>query len=74
MVVAATNLDADLDKLVTGDSTAAWIEEETSRLLAMLEPSVGATLQSGGTLIDDVYGQYPDLGWERLVKEFLRSV
>jgi len=34
---------------------------------------VGATLQSGGTIVDDVYGHYPQLGWARLVKEFLRS-
>jgi len=43
------------------------------KLLAMLEPSVGATLQSGGTIVDDVFGHYPQLGWARLVKEFLRS-
>ena len=73
MVVAATNLESDLGKLVTGEGNAAWIEEETQRLLAMLEPSVGATLQAGGSLVDDVYGQFPELGWERLVKEFLRT-
>jgi len=74
MVVAATNLKPDLEKMVSGEHNVAWIEEESLRLFGMLEPSVGATLQSGGTIIDDVYGQYPELGWERLVKEFLRSV
>jgi coenzyme F420-reducing hydrogenase delta subunit/glycine cleavage system H lipoate-binding protein/Pyruvate/2-oxoacid:ferredoxin oxidoreductase delta subunit len=73
MLVAATNLQPDLATLVSGEGCATWIEEETSRLLAMLEPSVGATLQAGGSLIDDVYGQCPELGYDRLVKEFLRS-
>jgi len=73
MLVAATSLQPDLATLVSGEGSATWIEEETSRLLAMLEPSVGATLQAGGSLIDDVYGQCPELGWGRLVKEFLRS-
>ncbi len=73
LVVAATNLKPDLEKLTFGEGNAAWIEEESLRLLGMLEPSVGATLQSGGVIIDDVYGQYPELGWERLAKEFLRS-
>ncbi len=73
MLVAAINLRPDLDTLISGEGSAAWIEEETSRLLGMLEPSVGATLQAGGSLIDDVYGQCPELGWDRLVKEFLRS-
>jgi hypothetical protein len=73
MLVAPTNLRPDLENLVFGEASAAFIEEETSRLLAMLEPSVGATLQAGGSLIDDVYAQCPELGWDRLVKEFLRS-
>jgi coenzyme F420-reducing hydrogenase delta subunit/glycine cleavage system H lipoate-binding protein/Pyruvate/2-oxoacid:ferredoxin oxidoreductase delta subunit len=73
MVVAATNLKPDLENLAFGDDNAIWIEDETYRLLEMLEPSVGATLQSGGTIIDDVYGNFPQLGWSRLAKEFLRS-
>lgn len=63
----------DWKHLVSGEASAPWIEEESLRLISMMEPSVGATLQSGGAMIDDIYGQYPELGWERLVKEFLRS-
>ncbi|MGA9755302.1 MAG: hydrogenase iron-sulfur subunit [Desulfobaccales bacterium] len=73
MVIASTNLQPDLENLALGEDNLAWIEDESNRLVAMLEPSVGATLQSGGTIIDDVYGHYPKLGWELLVKEFLRS-
>ncbi|MHB8066949.1 MAG: hydrogenase iron-sulfur subunit [Desulfobaccales bacterium] len=73
MIIAPTNLQPDLEHLVSGEASAPWIEEESMRLLSMLEPSVGATLQSGGAMVDDIYGQYPELGWERLVKEFLRS-
>jgi hypothetical protein len=29
------------------------------------------TLSSGGEIIDAVYGHYPELGWERLVQQFL---
>ena len=71
--VAPTNLKPDLEKLISGEGATAWIEEETARLLDMLDPAVGATLQAGGSLIDDVYGQCPELGWDRLVKEFLHS-
>ncbi len=73
MVVAATNLKSDLGNLAFGDDNAIWIEDESLRLLSMLDSSIGATLQSGGTIIDDVCGQYPELGWGRLAKEFLRS-
>jgi cob(I)alamin adenosyltransferase len=73
MVVNPTNLKPDLDNLLFDQDNAAWIEDESHKLLAMLEPSVGATLQSDGTIVDDVYGHCPQLGWTRLVKEFLRS-
>jgi hypothetical protein len=49
------------------------MENESYKLLGLLESSLGATLQSGGTIIEDVYGHCPQLGWARLVKEFLRS-
>ena len=73
MVVNPTNLKPALDNLLFDQGNAAWIEDESHKLLGMLESSVGATLHSGGTIIDDVYGHCPQLGWERLVKEFLRS-
>ncbi|MCL6622080.1 MAG: hydrogenase iron-sulfur subunit [Syntrophobacterales bacterium] len=71
--VAPISLEPDLEKLIPGTQGVTWMEEETLRLIALLDPGVGATLQAGGVLLDDIYGQYPDLGWERLVKEFLRS-
>jgi hypothetical protein len=40
-------------------------------LLFIMEGTVGATLPSGGEVVDDVYGQFPNVGWRRLVKEFL---
>jgi hypothetical protein len=59
--------------MLFGRPNAVWIESETNKLLAMLKSSAGVTLPSGGAIIDDVYGRYPKLGWERLVKEFLLS-
>lgn len=71
--VAPISLEPDLATLIPGAQGVSWMEEETLRLINLLEPGLGATLQAGGVLLDDIYGQYPDLGWERLVKEFLRS-
>jgi hypothetical protein len=30
-------------------------------------------LSTGGRMIDDVFGEIPELGWDRLVHEFLRT-
>jgi len=72
-VVSPANLKADLEKLLFGSRNAAWIENEAHKLLSMLESDAGATLPSGGIIIEDIYGHYPQLGWKRLVREFLRS-
>lgn len=65
-----TNLKHNLENLVTGPETVAWIEDETHRLLEMLSDKAGYTLPSGGSIVDDVYGHFPVLGWRRLVRGF----
>jgi len=65
-----TNLKNNLVNLVTGPDCVAWIEEETHRLLELLNTRVGFTLPEGGTIVDDVYGHFPALGWRRLVRGF----
>ncbi len=70
-VVSPTNLKPDLENMLFGRGNVVWIENEAHKLLGMLESTAGATLPSGGEIIDDVYGHYPQLGWQRLVKEFL---
>ncbi len=73
LVVTPTNLKGDLEKMLFGRRNVAWIENEAHKLLGLLESSAGVTLPSGGTVLDDVYGHYPKLGWKRLVREFLRT-
>lgn len=72
-VVTPSNLKVDLEKMLFGQCNVAWIDHESHRLLGMLEAATGATLPSGGVIIDDVFGAYPQLGWKRLVQEFLHS-
>lgn len=73
LVVTPTNLKSDLEKMLFGQCNVAWMEHESHRLLGMLESMVGVTMPSGGMIIDDVFGAYPQLGWERLVREFLHT-
>ncbi len=72
-VVTPTNLKPDLENMLFGPRNVAWIENESHKLLGMLESSAGVTLPSGGTIIDDVFGHYPQLGWKKLVQEFLHT-
>ena len=72
-VVTPTNLKPDLENMLFGQRNIAWMENESHKLLGMLESSAGITLPAGGTIIDDVYGHFPQLGWQRLVTEFLHT-
>jgi glycine cleavage system H lipoate-binding protein len=71
--VSPSNLREDLGEMLFGQCNIAWTESEIIKLLGMLELSPGTILPTGGALIDDVYGTFPQLGWERLVHEFLHS-
>jgi glycine cleavage system H lipoate-binding protein len=73
LVVTPTQLKSNLEQLLYGDKNLAWINYETNRLLGLLPTPAGLTLPDGGALIDDVYGHFPDLPWDLLVHEFLRS-
>lgn len=65
------NLKYNLSNLHYGETNAAWIDEESHRLLSLMNTEIGVTLPSGGAIVDDVYGHFPQLGWRRLVREFL---
>ena len=68
--VRADNLQRNLANLFSGESNAVWIDQESHRLLSFMETTTGVTLPDGGSIIDDVYGHYPELGWRPLVQDF----
>ena len=72
-MVTPTNLKSDLEKMLFGQCNVAWMEHESHRLRGMLESTAGVTMPSGGMIIDDVFGAYPQLGWKRLVREFFHT-
>jgi glycine cleavage system H lipoate-binding protein len=66
-LVNPINLQRNLDNLVFGEDNVAWIELEAHRLLNLMGPT--STLPDGGSIIDDVYGHYPQLSWQVLQRE-----
>jgi glycine cleavage system H lipoate-binding protein len=50
-----------------------WIEQEAQRLLNLMGPEYEQLAATGAQPIGDVYGNFPELGWERLAKTFLRT-
>ncbi|HMA66833.1 MAG TPA: glycine cleavage system protein H [Desulfosalsimonadaceae bacterium] len=63
----------NLRHLLFGKQCDAWIEEEQQHLLEIIDPKYKNLAATGGQPVDDVFGNVPDIGWERIVSEFLRT-
>jgi glycine cleavage system H protein len=68
--IMPTNLQRNLANLSYGKDNADWFHQESHRLINLMETEVGVTVPDGGTFIDDIYRNYPQLGWRRLMQEF----
>jgi glycine cleavage system H lipoate-binding protein len=69
-LVKPINLEGNLDNLFSGEANVTWINEETHRLVNLMDSTVGITLPDGGAVVDDLLGHYPEIGWRLLVQEF----
>jgi glycine cleavage system H lipoate-binding protein len=69
-LVKPGNLQCNLANLFSGETNVTWINEESARLLQVLDQTIGVVLPDGVCIIDDVITCYPDLNWRHLVKEF----
>jgi len=71
MVLEPTEMKKNLKNLLYGQESSEWIQAEHQKLVEMVS-AVGMTYADGGP-IDDVVGNLPDLSWEKLTQEFLRT-
>ena len=71
MVLDPTEMKKDLKNLLYGQESTEWLQAEHQKLVEMVS-AVGMTYADGGP-IDDVVGRVPDLSWEKLTQEFLRT-
>ncbi len=69
-MVKAFNLRRNLENLLSGEQAVVWVNEESHRLLNLMDTRAGVVLPDGGSIVDDVYGNYQELGWRSLVQEF----
>jgi len=69
-MVKPVNLRRNLENLLSGDDAVIWIDEESHRLMNLMDTRAGVALPDGGAIVDDVYGNYQELSWRPLVQEF----
>jgi len=71
LVVEPDKLKTNLKNLLFGAETGGWMEKEVARLHGLVMAEHGPLAATGGEPVDDVYGNAPEIGWKRLVHEFL---
>jgi len=73
MVIQPKNLRKSLKNLLFGVESLAWTDDEATQLTTLLNEEGGYRMAAtGGEAIDDIYGAVPEIGWDRLVKTFLK--
>ena len=63
----------NLNSLISGNKSLKWMEEEIQKLLKLMGPKFEKLAATGGELVSDLFGRFPEIGWERLVRTFLRT-
>jgi glycine cleavage system H lipoate-binding protein len=73
MTVHGGNLRGQLRELMINRESAEFMREEVTRLHQAIEDVSGPLAADGGYLGNDIFGGFPRIGWENLIKTFLRS-
>jgi len=72
MVIEPRNLKKNLKNLLFDQEAALWTQNEAQRLESIVMAAYGRPLAAtGGEVVDDIFGNLPDMKWEDLVHEFL---
>jgi len=72
-MVRTPDVKATMGKLMVDQSSLSWMNNEVTHLESMIEGVAGPLAADGGFLAEDIYGNLPDLGWNKLTKAFLRT-
>jgi glycine cleavage system H lipoate-binding protein len=71
-MVRTPGIKDTIKKLMAERESQEWLSREIDRLEDMIEGAGGPLAADGGFLNDDIFGNMPVLGWENLIKSFLR--
>jgi glycine cleavage system H lipoate-binding protein len=68
------NLKLNLKGLYFGKECFEWMEKENQNLLEFLGPKYERLAATGGKPIADIYGHFPEMAWDMLVRTFLHTL
>ncbi len=72
-MVRTNDIKESMKKLMDDDTSVEWLDREVTLLEKMVEEVAGPLAADGGVFGEDLYGNLPELGWERLTRTFLKT-
>ncbi len=63
----------NLKGLYYGRESRRWMELEAERLMRLMGSEYEKLAATGAEVVGDIYDRYPDLDWDELAQEFLRT-
>lgn len=72
-VVRTPDIKGMVNKLMVESGSLDWMNGEVGRLEKMVEEVAGPMATDGGFFQEDIYGNLPQLGWNNLTRNFLRT-
>lgn len=66
MTVHAASLREDLKHLMINEETKTFLAGQVDELYGIIEETLGPMANDGGDIRGDLYGEAPQLGWDRL--------
>ncbi len=73
MIVKPDNLRQDIKTLMIQDESRDFMGAQVDRLYEEIEEVAGPMATDGGFLGNDIYGNMPQFGWNKLTKIFLKT-
>jgi len=66
-------LSMDLNHLYEKEESINWLEDENRKLMRLLGPEYERLAATGAMTLPDLFGNFPEIGWDNLVKTFLHT-
>ena len=63
----------NLKGLFFGKESLTWIDNEVRELLSLMGSEYERLAATGGAPVNDIFGRFPEIGWDTLVHRFLKS-
>jgi len=72
-ILDAENIEPELEGLYSDKECFQWMEKESQNLHDLMGPRYEQLAATGGKPIDDIFGSFPEIGWDRLIRAVLRT-